>query len=160
MKRFSTSISQLIIFIIFLSLTVTLLNMFNIPNPFYNPFLRPASNPRPIDPAPAELGADEKQTITVFKEMSPSVVYITHTSLVQENLTLDIFTVPKGSGSGFVWDHNGHVVTNYHVVIDAESIDITLYDQSVWRALLVGGDSNSDLAVLRIVAIRLALMKP
>jgi S1-C subfamily serine protease len=58
----------------------------------------------------------------------------------------------QGTGSGFVWDENGHVVTNFHVIQGAQAFRVTLHDNSVWDARLVGGDPDKDLAVLKIDA--------
>ncbi len=58
--------------------------------------------------------------------------------------------IPRGSGSGFVWDSLGHIVTNYHVIQDASSIRVTLSDQSTWAARLVGAAPEKDVAVLQI----------
>jgi S1-C subfamily serine protease len=60
--------------------------------------------------------------------------------------------VPRGTGSGLIWDENGYIVTNYHVIADTQGAQVTLSDQSVWKAQLVGVDQDTDLAVLRIDA--------
>lgn len=63
----------------------------------------------------------------------------------------------QGDGSGFVWDQDGHIVTNYHVVEDAQNIQVTFYDGSIYTAELVGSDRDSDLAVIRVDAPRYLL---
>ncbi|CAI5519537.1 unnamed protein product [Closterium sp. Naga37s-1] len=62
--------------------------------------------------------------------------------------------VPQGSGSGFIWDREGHVVTNYHVIRNSSDLRVTLADQSVYAADVVGYDRDKDVAVLHIDAPR------
>ncbi|MBI3795039.1 MAG: trypsin-like peptidase domain-containing protein [Nitrospinae bacterium] len=107
--------------------------------------------PRPITPR-GDLSASEKETIEVFKNTSPSVVYITSIGLAQNLFTMNIFEIPKGTGSGFIWDSDGHIVTNYHVIQDANKIDVTLVNGTKWKATLVGVAPEKDLAVLKITA--------
>jgi S1-C subfamily serine protease len=107
-----------------------------------------AAQPRPIAPA-GNLAEDEKATIRLFKQSSQSVVYIT-TSEVGRDFNMDVLEIPHGSGSGFIWDEKGHVVTNYHVVQGSNRFRVTLADQTTVAAVLIGGDPNKDLAVLRI----------
>jgi S1-C subfamily serine protease len=81
----------------------------------------------------------------------PSVVYIT--SLARRSTGwFDVMEVPQGTGTGFIWDRSGHVVTNFHVITDADDAEVTLSDQSAWKARLVGAAPDKDLAVLRIEA--------
>ncbi len=107
---------------------------------------------RPVTPAPGELGSDERSTIEVFKMASPSVVFITNKQLKRDFFSLNVMEIPQGSGSGFVWDDNGHVITNFHVIYNANEVDVTLHDGSVWDAQLVGADPDHDIAVLKIKA--------
>ncbi len=100
----------------------------------------------------ADLLPDEKNTIAVFQTVSPSVVFITNKALRQDFFTLDVTEIPQGAGSGFVWDNKGHVVTNYHVIANANSLSVTLNDQSSYEADLVGAEPNKDIAVIRIKA--------
>ncbi|WP_299943810.1 trypsin-like peptidase domain-containing protein [uncultured Microbulbifer sp.] len=102
---------------------------------------------------------DERNTMQVFNFASPSVVYVTNETLVRDRRTLRLHTVPKGAGSGFIWDEHGHVVTNFHVIEGARKVTITLQDRSEWPAKLVGSAPEKDLAVLEIEAPR-ALLKP
>jgi S1-C subfamily serine protease len=153
MKSTSVLAVRFIVFVLLLSLLITLLNMMGVPNPFYNPFSRPAALPRVVTPPSGDLGSDEQNTIDVFSRISPSVCYITNTELRRGGFfNLDVFEVPAGSGSGFVWDHDGHVVTNFHVVYRANTITVVLSDQSSWRATVIGSDPDFDLAVLKIGA--------
>ncbi|GMG86434.1 S1C family serine protease [Biformimicrobium ophioploci] len=109
-----------------------------------------------ILPAAAQAGQfstdDEKNTIEVFNFASPAVVYVTNETLVRDRWTLQVQRVPRGAGTGFVWDDQGHIVTNFHVVEGARRLTITLQDQSEWPALVVGLAPDKDLAVLKIEA--------
>jgi S1-C subfamily serine protease len=111
----------------------------------------PNAAPRIITPR-ADLAADEQATISLFRLTSPSVVYITTVALRRDFFNLNLFEIPQGSGSGFIWDQDGHIITNYHVIQGASSAKVTLADQSVWDAELVGVDPSQDLAVLAIKA--------
>jgi S1-C subfamily serine protease len=98
------------------------------------------------------LAEDEQNNIAVFKAVSPSVVHITTLALARDFLTLDVMQIPRGTGSGFIWDDRGHVVTNFHVIQGAQSARVTLADQTNWKAALVGAFPDRDLAVLKIDA--------
>jgi S1-C subfamily serine protease len=111
------------------------------------------AQPRPVTPRSA-FADDEKSNIAVFKSVSPSVVHITTLENQRNLFSLDVFQVPKGTGSGFIWDERGHVVTNFHVIQGASAARVTLSDQSEWRATMVGVFPDRDLAVLRIEAPR------
>lgn len=100
------------------------------------------------------LTEDERATISVFKKASRSVVYITNTAIRRDFWSLNTFEVPQGSGSGFIWDDKGHIVTNFHVVYGADAIQVVLDDQSSYNAEVVGVDPDHDLAVLRVQAPR------
>jgi S1-C subfamily serine protease len=110
----------------------------------------PIAEPRPVTPA-GDLAADEKATVELFKKVSPSVAYIT-TLAHRVDLFRNVQEVPAGTGSGFIWDDAGHVVTNLHVVQKASGAQITLADHSTYDASLVGVAPNFDLAVLKINA--------
>ena len=117
------------------------------------PANRMDAQPRAVAPRGA-LGEDEKANIAIFRNTSPSVVNITTLENQRNLFSLDIFQVPKGTGSGFVWDERGLIVTNFHVIQGASVARVTLYDQSEWNAKLVGAFPDRDLAVLRIDAPR------
>eukprot|EP00270_Netrium_digitus_P009637 TRINITY_DN2939_c0_g1_i1.p1 TRINITY_DN2939_c0_g1~~TRINITY_DN2939_c0_g1_i1.p1 ORF type:complete len:550 (+),score=101.32 TRINITY_DN2939_c0_g1_i1:63-1652(+) len=104
-----------------------------------------------------KLQPDELATIQLFKESTPAVVYITNLAVRRDVFTLDVMEVPQGSGSGFVWDLDGHIVTNYHVIRGASDLRVTLGDQSVYEAVVVGFDQDKDVAVLYIDAPKLKL---
>jgi S1-C subfamily serine protease len=110
----------------------------------------PEGKPRPVTPSPAELGADERATMAVFERATKSVVFISNTAIQRDFWSFDIMEVPQGSGSGFVWNKQGHIVTNFHVIYGANSIKVTLADRSEHQAKLVGADPDHDLAVLQI----------
>ncbi|MDX1944899.1 MAG: trypsin-like peptidase domain-containing protein [Pirellulaceae bacterium] len=112
--------------------------------------LDPTAKPRPIAPA-GELAADETSTIQLFKQSSRSVVHISTASLGRD-LDFNVLEIPKGTGTGFIWDEAGHVVTNFHVAQSGSRWKVTLADQSTWPAALVGIAPDKDLAVLRIDA--------
>ncbi|XP_002267510.3 protease Do-like 1, chloroplastic isoform X2 [Vitis vinifera] len=102
--------------------------------------------------APRKLQNDELATVRLFQENTPSVVYITNLAARQDAFTLDVLEVPQGSGSGFVWDKDGHIVTNYHVIRGASDLRVTLADQTTYDARVVGFDQDKDVAVLRVDA--------
>jgi S1-C subfamily serine protease len=107
---------------------------------------------RPIV-ARGDLAADEAMTIELFERSKGSVVFITTTQRVLDALSRNMFTIPRGSGSGFVWDDNGHVVTNNHVVMGAAGAKVRLNDGRDYDARLIGTSPTHDLAVLRITVL-------
>ncbi|MCM2309018.1 MAG: trypsin-like peptidase domain-containing protein [Sulfuritalea sp.] len=104
---------------------------------------------RPVAPR-GELAADEKATIALFERARDSVVFISTRERVQDFWTRNVFSVPRGSGSGFIWDEAGHVVTNHHVIDGASEATVKLADGSSYKARLVGTSPRHDIAVLRI----------
>ncbi len=96
------------------------------------------------------LKSYENAIVELFKEASPSVVYITTSTYQRDYWSRNIYEIPSGSGSGFIWDNNGHIITNYHVVKNARKIEVTLSDHSSWKADLVGVSAEKDIAVLKI----------
>lgn len=113
----------------------------------------PNAVPRAVT-ARGDLAADEQATIELFRQTSPSVAYITSLTLQRDFFSLNLFEIPQGAGSGFIWDQNGHIITNFHVIQDASGARVTLADQSVWDARLVGVAPDQDLAVLYIPAAK------
>jgi S1-C subfamily serine protease len=109
------------------------------------------AEPRVIAPR-GDLADDEKSTIELFQAASPSVVYITTLAQRRSFLGMNIEEIPQGTGSGFIWDSAGHIVTNFHVIHDADAAVVTLSDRSAWKASRVGYDPSKDVAVLRIFA--------
>ncbi len=99
-----------------------------------------------------DLAADEQATIQLFREASPSVAYITTVSQRVNPFTLRRIEIDSGTGSGFVWDDRGHIVTNFHVIREASGARVVLFDNQVYDATLVGVSPDHDLAVLRVDA--------
>jgi len=110
-----------------------------------------SAEPRAVT-ARGDLAEDEKSTISLFKTVSPSVVYITTMAVRQDFFSMRALEVPQGAGSGFVWNDSGYIVTNFHVIADAQGARVTLADQSAWPAQLVGVEPDKDIAVLKIDA--------
>jgi len=107
------------------------------------------AQPRPITPR-GDLAEDEKTTIELFNKTKNSVVYISTAKMVIDPWTRNIYNIPKGTGSGFVWDNIGHIVTNYHVIQGASEARVRLSDGRDYPAILIGASPSHDLAVLRI----------
>ncbi len=110
---------------------------------------KPDASPRTVA-ARGDLAADEKATIELFEKSRDSVVFITTKALVRDAWTRNVFTVPRGTGSGFIWDEAGHVITNFHVIEGASEATVRLSDGRDYRASLVGASPSHDIAVLRI----------
>lgn len=104
---------------------------------------------RTVNPR-GDLAADERSTIELFEKSRDSVVFITTAQLVRDSWTRNVFAVPRGSGSGFVWDEAGHVVTNFHVIKGAAQATVKLADGRDYQAALVGVSPAHDIAVLKI----------
>ena len=100
----------------------------------------------------SRLNSSEIATINLFEEAAPSVCFITTSNLRQDFYSMDVTEIPRGNGSGFVWDKEGHIVTNFHVIRGADRARVTLADQSTYEAELVGTAPDKDLAVLKIKA--------
>lgn len=115
------------------------------------PLFSPGALSRTVTPR-GDFAEDEETTIKIFANVSPSVVHITTVAIHRNIITHDIRQTPAGSGSGFVWDRDGHIVTNLHVIEDAQAATVTLSDNTSYSARLVGFDPLTDLAVLKIEA--------
>lgn len=96
------------------------------------------------------LAAYERALIALFERSKDSVVFINTSHTVRDGWTRNIRTIPRGSGSGFLWDDKGHVVTNYHVIQGASRATVTLADGRQYNATLAGASPTHDLAVLKI----------
>jgi S1-C subfamily serine protease len=122
------------------------------------PFLSSQARPGPLTLRPVEargpLLPEEQRAITIFQEARPSVVYITTLVYRRDLFTFNVLEIPQGTGTGFVWDGSGRIVTNFHVIYEAQDVQVTLSDRSVWKARVVGRAPDKDLAVLRIEAPR------
>lgn len=95
------------------------------------------------------LTKSELNTINIFKRVSSSVVYIKNIKL-EYSWNLDPMEIPRGTGSGFVWNTAGYIVTNYHVVAGGDLFLVTLKNQKQYRAKLVGAEPRKDIAVLKL----------
>jgi len=99
------------------------------------------------------LDEEEQRIIEVYKNARPSVVHVTRLTVQRNYLDMNLERIPEGTGSGFIWDEEGHVVTNYHVVGGADACQVTLpADHSTYNATVVGGYPDKDIAVLWIQA--------
>ena len=108
-----------------------------------------AAKPATVVPR-GDLADDEQSTIELFNVASPSVVHITTRSVERSLFSFDVMEIPQGNGTGFVWGQTGHIVTNFHVVQDADTIYVALADHTSWKARLIGIAPDEDLAVLKI----------
>ena len=106
---------------------------------------------RPEAPLPEGLSADERRDIEVFRRSTASVVFITNYTRQIDFFSFDAVETPAGSGSGFVWDREGHIVTNFHVIEGGSKFLVTLGDED-FEASVVGAAPDKDLAVLKIDA--------
>jgi S1-C subfamily serine protease len=100
--------------------------------------------------ARGDLAADERSTIELFERSKDSVVFISTRQQVQDFWTRNVFSVPRGTGSGFIWDDQGHVITNFHVIQGASEATVRLSDGRDYKAGLVGLSPAHDIAVLKI----------
>lgn len=111
-----------------------------------------AKVPTPKADAEVSLNSHEQQVIKHFENLSPSVVYVTNLGVRRVGFSRDVTSIPQGTGSGFVWDKNGTIITNFHVIKGAQDVEVTLSDGSVWKAKPVGFEPEKDLAVIDIDA--------
>jgi S1-C subfamily serine protease len=117
------------------------------PGPLHDPDAQPRAAAPRLDFPP-----EEEAQIKLYRDSVPSVVHVTSARLAQNPFSRDIFEIPRGAGSGFVWNDQGHIVTNNHVIEGAQRAHVTLYDGSSLPARLVGRDRANDIAVLKIDA--------
>ena len=113
----------------------------------------PALEPEPPvqPPGPGAAIEDERNTIAVFEAAAPATVFVTQSKVFRNRFTMRVDETPAGTGTGFIWDARGHVVTNYHVVAGGDSFSVTLLDGRVVPARFIGGDPNRDIAVLELL---------
>lgn len=116
-----------------------------------NDLLNPNAQPRVVT-ARGAISEIEQTQIDIYRSASPSVVHIVTSIAIQQGPNL--LEMPRGSGTGVVWDKEGYIVTNFHVIQGAETATVTLADNSSHPASLVGIDPTTDLAVLKIPASR------
>lgn len=144
----TSKLTRLLPFALFTSLLLALASTWFWPAPAQS---KPQAEPRAVQ-ARGPLEPAEQTHIRVFKKVSPSVVHITTLARSRDFFSMNITEQPQGTGSGFIWDDSGHVVTNFHVIQGANAATVTLSDQSTYPAKLVGVFPDRDLAVLRIDA--------
>ena len=111
----------------------------------------PVLVPPPIITPRGDLAADEQATIALFSANSPAVVHITSIATRRSRFSLNVFDIPQGTGTGFVWDAAGHIVTNFHVISNASKAEVTFYDRTVVPAKIIGTAPHKDIAVLKIL---------
>jgi len=104
------------------------------------------------DPGLEGLTDPEINNIQVFEQANPSVVYVTNSQVQRDQFSFNIQEIPAGTGTGFFWDAQGHIVTNFHVIQGAHKLTITLSDRSTYVATVVGASPDKDLALLKIEA--------
>ena len=110
---------------------------------------RPDAVPRLVTPR-GDLAGDEQTTIELFERSRDSVVFITTRAQVVDVWTRNVFSVPRGTGSGFIWDDAGHVITNFHVVENASEATVKLADGRSFQATLVGASPAHDMNAVGI----------
>lgn len=114
---------------------------------------RPNQTPQPStapDVIPQITSSDEENNVEIFRRASPSTVFITSKTRRRDPFTLNIFEIPRGTGSGFIWSTKGHIITNAHVIEGASSIVVGLSDQTTYDATVIGVAPDKDIAVLKI----------
>ena len=111
-----------------------------------------ATDPAAYERIPEGLTEEETRNIRIFREASRSTVFITNIGLRRNPWSMRVTEVPQGSGSGFVWDRDGHVVTNFHVIENGTQFVVTLFDGSEHAAKVVGVAPEKDVAILKIEA--------
>jgi S1-C subfamily serine protease len=102
-------------------------------------------------PLPDGLSAEERRDIDVFRRASASVVFITNYTKQLDFFSFSAVETPAGTGSGFVWDKDGHIVTNYHVIENGTKFSVVLGEDE-YDATIVGAAPDKDVAVLKIDA--------
>ncbi|KAL9432784.1 hypothetical protein AB3S75_027741 [Citrus x aurantiifolia] len=117
--------------------------------PFFLPCSGVDSTPDFVGSQPCKLQMDELETIRIFEENISSVVWIGNLGIREDQSKTEFL---RGSGAGFLWDQDGHIVTNYHVICGASTVKVSFSDQSTFYAQVVGHDQVNDLAVLHIDA--------
>lgn len=105
----------------------------------------------PVNPPSGDYRTeDERNSIDVFRTIAPSTVFVTQTRVVVDYWAGTTAEVPAGSGSGFIWDDRGHIVTNFHVIQGAQQLTVTLQDHRQFDAQVVGAEPRKDIAVIKL----------
>ena len=119
-----------------------------------SPLLPSQTREKPLSSRPVTargpLLPEEQRAISLFEQAKASVVYITTLVYKRDLFSFNVFEIPQGTGSGFIWNESGHIVTNFHVIYEAQDVQVTLFDRTVLKAEVVGRAPDKDLAVLRI----------
>ena len=102
---------------------------------------------------------EEKQNISIFENVKDSVVFISIHQQIVDHWNRSTIDIPQGAGSGFVWNKEGYIVTNYHVIMNANKAVVTLKNGRQYNAALVGTAPDYDIAVLKIAPV-MHLLKP
>jgi 2-alkenal reductase len=122
--------------------------------PYLEHTLFAAATPRAIETR-CQLSGLERSTIQLFEKASPSVVQVTAETSGAEMSSLEVADPATQSGTGFVWDSAGNIVTNDHVVKGTKSITIRFSHGEPAKAQIVGLAPNYDLAVIRVQGVTL-----
>lgn len=102
----------------------------------------------------ADLTPEEKGTISIFRHNNPSVVYISTIKRVVNMWTRDVREIPSGTGTGFLWDKQGHIITNAHVIGNHKTAKVRLNNKKTYTARVIGKSKRHDIAVLKLVGIK------
>ena len=145
----STSVNA--IWVMFLVVTAVVLCFLWRTSRSANSGLNPQAQARPVV-ARGDRSTEDQANIEIYERVSPSVAQVTSMSQEPGFYGLNEQQVPKGVGSGFVWDTDGHIVTNYHVVDGADGAQVTLADHTTYEAQSISADPDQDIAVLWIKA--------
>jgi S1-C subfamily serine protease len=113
--------------------------------------LNPNAQPRPVT-ARGDLSAEEQANIEIYQRVAPSVVHVTNSDERGDSLSFNIQRIRKGTGTGFVWDKDGYIVTNNHVVEGGNAAQVILADQSTYETRKIWTDPDKDIAILHIQA--------
>ncbi len=117
------------------------------------------AGPRPIQ-ARGNLASAETSAIELFRKASPSVVHIRNVALRRNMWTMDVSAIQQGTGTGFIWNEDGFVVTNHHVIRGGDRFGVTLADNTTWQAREVGSFPHSDVAVLKLENVPREKLRP
>ena len=105
----------------------------------------------PTAAADTSLDPTEAENVRIYKQASPAVA-----NIVTRTVEYDFFYNPvpvAGAGSGFLIDKDGHILTNYHVIQGAQTIEVALGDQTRYKARLIGDDPRNDIALIQILSL-------
>jgi S1-C subfamily serine protease len=144
--RRSTPVNRWLVAVLLLLVGVLVFRMLDRVQPG---LLDPNARSRTITPR-GDLASSERSTIELYSRARSSVVHITNIQLARDRVSLDITRIPQGTGTGFIWDDQGHVVTNYHVIENAQEVSVNFGGGKAAFARLVGYAADKDLAVLKV----------